>query len=137
MKILGFDIGDVWTGIAISDTLGITCKPLRTVKTDNLHQFLKEFMQTESISHAIVGLPLTLQGKESYQTKKVRQYFNKLEKKFSSITWETWDERLSSKRAQQKGHPTPEEKKREHARAAAFILQSYLDHQALFSPKPS
>jgi RNase H-fold protein (predicted Holliday junction resolvase) len=50
----------------------------------------------------------------------------------ATITWMLWDERLSSKRASElnRSARTPEEKKKSHSVAAAFILQSYLDHLA-------
>ena len=54
-----------------------------------------------------------------------------LAEKFPEITWIMWDERLSSKRAQVakvggKKKKTSEDKLKEHAIAAAFILDLYL-----------
>lgn len=59
MKLLGLDIGDVWTGIAISDALGITSRPLKTVKTKELISALDEILQTQTVSTIVVGYPQT------------------------------------------------------------------------------
>ena len=41
MKNLALDIGDRWTGIAISDPLHMFARPYETVSTDTLHDYLK------------------------------------------------------------------------------------------------
>lgn len=140
MKILALDTGDVWVGVAISDALGITSKPLTTIKIEDLETFLTKILTDEEISTVIVGYPLTLKGTESEQTKKIVALKDQLARTFEvvagkKIAWLLWDERLSSKRAQsiqQKKLPLKEKKLQEHAIAAAFILQGYLDSQAHF-----
>ena len=138
MKILGLDLGDVWIGIAISDPLGITCKPHTTVTADELDTFLADFLAKELISKVVVGCPVTVgAGAKSEQTNKIIAHKQALEAKFptskaGALPWVLWDERFSSKRAEQlqKGIPTKEEKRRSHSVAASFILQSYLDYLA-------
>lgn len=130
MKILALDLGDKWVGSAISDALGITCRPYKTVKKDELKSFLENILSEENISKVIVGHPKTLGGKESEQTKKTIDEKQALEKNFSSVEWILWDERLSSKRAESslgKKYKTKEAKQESHSIAAAFILQTYLD----------
>jgi putative Holliday junction resolvase len=137
MKILALDLGDKWVGSAISDGLGITCKPLKTVELNDLRAFLKETLISMGISTVVVGYPKTFSGTESDQTKKIVKLKEELEQEFSSgnfadIKWILWDERLSSKRASviQSGKYDPESKRQNHSLAAAFILQSYLDYLA-------
>jgi len=137
MKILALDLGDRWVGTAISDALGVTCKPYQTVELDNLYQFLATTIPHERISTVVVGYPKTFSGGASEQTTKIEQMKNDLEVMFkevgsNTITWILWDERLTSKRASElhRSARTPEEKKKSHSVAAAFILQSYLDHLA-------
>jgi len=142
MKLLGLDTGDVWVGIAISDALGISCKPLKTVHIDDLETSLTLLFAEEEIDTVVIGYPKTLRGTMSEQTKKVVTLKNNLEQKSSQLcvtplSWVLWDERLSSKRARALVHNKKkkfqQEKRLEHARAAAFILQSYLDNKAFTS----
>ena len=133
MKTVGLDIGDVWVGIAISDALGITCRPHSTVKTQELETTLAQLLKQEQVNTIVVGYPLTMKGVESEQTKKVIAKKEELEKKFAGACFALWDERLSSKRAkvsQGKDARTKEGKVQGHAIAASYILQSYLDAQS-------
>lgn len=137
MKILALDLGDKWVGSAISDPLGITCKPLKTVELGELKQFLKNTLGAMEICTVVVGYPKTFSGTESDQTKKIVKFKEELESEFATVNltdikWILWDERLSSKRASeiQGGKYDPESKRQNHSLAAAFILQSYLDHLA-------
>jgi len=129
MKILALDVGDRWTGSAISDPLGIIARPYKTIETKELEVFLSETIGNENIKKIIVGYPKTMRGTESEQTKKIKELKEKLEKKFDVVEWQLWDERLSSKRAGQlKKTQTKEDKKFSHSIAASFILDSYLSY---------
>jgi putative holliday junction resolvase len=138
MRILALDLGDKWVGTALSDGLGITCKPYKTVTVPEVHDFLRTTIPQERVTTVVIGYPKTFSGGESDQTRKIVVAKEKLEQQFGRvndvvITWILWDERLSSKRAAeltQKAR-TPEEKQKSHSIAAAFILQNYLDHLAL------
>lgn len=127
MKILALDIGDVWTGTALSDALGMFAKPYQTTETKKLHSFLTELFTKEKIEKIVIGYPRTMSGTSSDQTKKVEEAKLKLEEKFPDTSFILWDERLSSKRAQTlKQAKTKEDKIKSHSIAAAFILESYL-----------
>lgn len=132
MKLLALDLGDKWVGSAISDPLGITCKPFKTVELKDLKEFLTQILPEQDIKTVIVGYPKTFSGTESDQTKKIVKLKEELAREFSDVSWILWDERLSSKRALelQSGKYDFESKKQNHSLAAAFILQSYLDHLA-------
>lgn len=138
MKIVGIDLGDQWVGIALSDGLGITCSPYTTATPKTMTAELIMLLQKERVGTIVIGLPTTMQGAESAQTAKIREQAATLEaalkEKLTTVpTFVLWDERLSSKRANTqgaKGILTKEQKIKEHARAAAFILQTYLDYQA-------
>ncbi len=130
-KLLALDLGDVWIGTALSDPLGMFARPHKTIGAAQLTDFLQQIIAQEQIQTIIVGLPTTLGGTQSEQTKKVGATAQQLEQKFPAITFVLWDERLTSKRAEALKRPrSKEEKQQAHSVAAAFILQSYLDHQA-------
>jgi len=127
MKILALDVGDKWTGTSISDPLAMFARPYKTVQTINLEEFLSEVIKAENIQRVIVGYPKTLRGTESEQTRKIKSVKSSLEKRFETVDWVFWDERLSSKRAGVlKKAKTKEDKIFSHSIAAAFILDSYL-----------
>jgi putative Holliday junction resolvase len=129
MKILALDVGDKWTGIAISDSLGMFARPYKTVSTDILRQELTNLISAEQIQTIVVGLPKTLRGTESEQTIKITTYVEPLKTEFASVSWIFWDERLTSKQAASiKKIKDKEDKLHSHAIAAALILGSYLDY---------
>ena len=139
MKVLALDLGDKWVGTAISDYLGISCRPHKTVELKKLEAFLEKMLQEEKISTVVVGNPITVStGGRSEQTEKILILKQNLEKRFGKIdgqvvAWKLWDERFSSKRAGAlKGQAKSKENKVHiHSVAASFILQSYLDYKAL------
>jgi len=127
-KVLALDVGDVWTGSALSDELRMLARPYQTVKTSQLTEFLTKTLDEELIATIVVGYPRTLKGTVSQQTKKTQEIKEFLEEKFNTVSWVLWDERLSSKRAQtiqKKGGKGVRHD--EHSLAAAFILDSYLE----------
>ncbi|EKD23349.1 MAG: hypothetical protein ACD_82C00105G0002 [uncultured bacterium] len=129
MKILALDIGDKWVGSAICDPLGIVARPFKTVTADRLELFLSETIGSENIKKIVVGYPKTMRGTESDQTKKIVETKERLEKIFDLVEWVLWDERLSSKMANNlKFARTKEEKVSSHSVAASFILDSYLNY---------
>jgi putative holliday junction resolvase len=128
-RLAAFDIGDKWTGVALSDSLRIFAKPYDTVATAGLESFLKTLLEQHDIEQCVIGYPITMHGTISQQTQKIIAVKQKLEILFPHVQWILWDERLSSKRASEvkKGTiKTKDDKSKLHAIAAAFILDSYI-----------
>jgi len=129
MKIVALDVGDRWTGIAISDSLGMFARPYKTVSAIVLPEELAAIITAEAINTVVVGLPKTLRGTESEQTLKIKAYVELLKNKFPKVTWIFWDERMTSKQAESiKKIKNKEDKLQSHAIAAALVLGSYLDY---------
>lgn len=130
-KILALDLGDQWIGIAISDAAGFIARPYKTVEIHELDAFLRDCINQEKLTTIVLGLPTTMRHTISQQTQKILTEKERLATVFPAINWILWDERLSSKRAQElKYAKTKEEKRKSHAVAAAFILDSYLVYRS-------
>jgi putative holliday junction resolvase len=105
-------------------------RPYSTIKSTELFTSLEKIIDKERISTIVVGLPTTLRGTESDQTKKVIALTEDLKKLFPTIEWKMWDERLTSKQASTiTSTKTKEDKLRSHAIAAAIFLSSYLEYK--------
>lgn len=127
MRILALDVGNAWTGTALSDPLKMFAKPYTTVARAELETFLETCIPEQKVDTVVVGYPKTMRGTESQQTKETIELKEKLEKKFNSIKWILWDERLSSKQATTIKRPKNKaDKLEQHSIAAAIILQTYL-----------
>lgn len=133
MKILALDLGDKHVGTAISDALGMFARPYQTTSADQLTAFLTQLFTKETIETIIIGYPRTLRGTKSEQTLKVEQHKLELEQLFPEKKFIFWDERLTSKSAEQhKKIKTKEDKLNSHSIAAAIILSGYLDSKKTY-----
>ena len=72
----------------------------------------------------LVGLPVSLSGEEGRQAKEVRDFVTRLSERVD-VPVRTWDERFTTKLAQ-----TTPGRSSEDSRAAAHLLQGYLEAQA-------
>lgn len=131
MNIVALDIGDVHTGIARCDTLGMFATPYKSIATKDLIAWLNEFLllhETEPYTF-VIGYPKTMRGTASEQTNKIIEQHKNLTAHYPQAQWVLWDERLTSQEAKKRAHKQIKQNKNyEHAVAAAIILQSYLEH---------
>ena len=127
MKLLALDLGDRWIGTALSDNSQLLARPHKTIEKNNLISFLTELFVQEQIDEIIIGNPKTLRGTNSQQTEKIALEKKRLEEIFPEKVWLLWDERLTSKHAQ--NMRITKEKQEIHSIAAALILDSYLTYK--------
>ena len=136
---IGLDVGDKTVGIAISDPLGITAQPIMTLErvgirkdTGKILDMVKEY-ECDTI---VIGLNLGLDGNDTPQTEKVREFRTMLENKMRSTgmkgiecVWQ--DERFTTVIAERvlidADVRRSDRKKVIDKQAAVIILQSYLD----------
>lgn len=139
MRIMGLDVGDKTIGVAISDELQIVAQGITTIErvgikkdTGKVLDLIREY----SCSQVIVGLPLKLDGSDSIQTEKVRDFTTTLKNKLRSNALEAveinfQDERFSTLMAEKVLIEADLSRKKRKAvidkQAAVIILQSYLD----------
>ena len=135
-RILALDLGDRRIGVALSDPTRLIAKPLLVIKRksrfDDFSR-LKEVVNSHSVEHLVIGLPVNLSGHEGQRAVWTRDYAAALSA-FLQIEAELWDESFSTKDAEDslrlRGISPRSQRSRIDAIAAALILQSYLDsHQ--------
>jgi putative Holliday junction resolvase len=128
MRCLGVDLGDVRTGLALSDPHGITCSPLEVVREPDRERLLQRIMEVvddNEVTTVVVGLPRPLRGGTNQQSLKVLAFVEALAEA-SGLPVETWDERFTSRLAKTGRRPG----ELHDAIAACYILQNFLEAQA-------
>jgi len=131
-RILGVDYGDSRIGLAISDLNKIIATPFKTIKNADSYQLKEEFRKIiidNDIERIVLGLPISLSGKETKQTDKVRDFFKFLED--FNVPVYMQDERLSSLSAKksliEQNVKTGHNKHLIDSTAAAIFLQQFID----------
>ena len=131
--ILGLDIGDVRTGVAISDELGIAAHPLCTIQRKSrkaLLAELQELVTAHKVERIVVGLPLQLDGETGTQAQKVKRFAEKLERQVN-LPIIFWDESFTTFEAAQILRGTKKRRKKRKQIidqvAAVLILEGYLE----------
>ncbi|MCR4600626.1 MAG: Holliday junction resolvase RuvX [Clostridia bacterium] len=142
MRAISLDVGDKTIGVAVSDALMMTANGITTIErvgirkdADKVIALIKEY----ECDIVVCGLPLNLDGSDSIQTQKVRDFKTMLENKMRStgmshIEVVFQDERFTTKIAENVLiEADVSRKKRKDVidkQAAVIILQSYLDTRA-------
>ncbi len=147
MRAMALDVGDVRIGVALSDPLFITAQGLKTINrvslrvdTNDIMNIIKEY----EVSTIVIGLPLSLSGKDSIQTQKVRDFRTKLENKTRSwgfkVNFEYFDERFTTVIAEDVLIDASVRRKDRKLvvdkMAATIILQSWLDARSKAQKNP-
>ena len=85
--VAALDVGDVRVGVASTRAMVALPKPLVTLKRDeNFWQQLQTCIHENEIAALVIGLPRGLDGQETEQTKKVRQFTAQLREKIGLPT---------------------------------------------------
>jgi len=154
MRTLGLDIGDKKTGVAISDPEGILAIPLTVIERRNQEDVITEIIklvERYQVECVVVGLPYSLDGHLTQQSRKVEVFIEKLQgiiavsrspepklraegvainegaaKQFrlSEVNIEIWDERLSTVVAEKlmAEAGTKKDKRKQHQDALAAAI---------------
>jgi len=130
---MALDVGSKVIGVAISDPLKMTARPLTTLKRTELQKDLSEVIslaESNDVDRIILGRPTYLSGQESKTLSFISPLMETLREHWEGeLDWA--DERLSSKEAEQLmgelGIKPSERRKKRDQFAAALILQWYLE----------
>ena len=123
--ILAVDPGEVRIGLAISDPTSTIARPLQVIRHQSRAQDAAEIAAIAAAHGAdliLVGLPLDDEGQVGHQARRSLRLVDELSNA-TDLAVETWDESGSTQMAGIKDDNID-------ARAAAYILQDYLDSLA-------
>jgi putative Holliday junction resolvase len=130
---MALDVGSKVIGIAISDPLKMTARPLTTIRRTELQRDAAEVLalaESNNVARIILGRPTYLSGQESTSLSFIEPLMEILGESWDGeLDWA--DERLSSKEAEELmgelGIKPSERRKKRDQFAAALILQWYLE----------
>jgi len=131
---LAIDYGDQRIGLALSDPLKIIASPYKTI-VNNDNDFsanvIEKIIIDEDIELTIVGLPLSMSGHDTDQTRKVKSFSDKLSSKDIKIKFvdERWSSKAAKRSMKDQGIKTGHNKPLVDQTAAAIFLQQYLDQK--------
>jgi putative holliday junction resolvase len=139
---LGVDVGKVRVGVAVSDPEGILATPLLTLQRDlttegdatptDISEIVRLTAEYEAVE-LVVGLPVTLAGREGPAAAEARAYAQLVARAISPVPVRLSDERMStvvaSRRLSERGVRGKRQRAVVDQAAAVEILQSWLDTQ--------
>lgn len=131
MRALGIDYGEKRVGLALSDPMQIIATAYDILAHDDNDEYviceLLNIIKKKSVTKIIVGLPLNMNGSKGFQAERVELFVERLKKEINlPIIFE--DERESSKKVKEIMKEIKSKDERIDDRAAAVILQNYLDY---------
>ncbi len=142
MRMMAIDYGTKAIGVAISDELQLTVRPLTTIRSRNLkHAQIIEricaLIAESEVGTLVVGMPLNMDGTRGPAAARVERLIEDLRRRLTIPVVEI-DERLTSYEADQMLREMGADRRERSARsdeyAAAIILQDYLERQNRRAP---
>lgn len=124
-RLLSVDPGEVRIGLAISDETQTISRPLEVLwhcSREKDAQRILQIAKAQGAQTIVVGLALDINGEVGQQARRALRLVEALER-LGSIPVVTWDESGSTEAARR----GKKDDKLLDARAAAYILQEYLD----------
>ena len=126
-RVLALDHGAARCGVAISDPTGTIVTPLEPVLRPDTKKgmaALAALVREREPERVVVGLPLSLSGEDSDQTRAARAFADRLAARVRPVPVDLYDERFTTRIAAQGGGRAAED-----SRAAAVLLESWLARQ--------
>jgi putative holliday junction resolvase len=124
LRILALDYGAARCGVAVSDPTGTLATPLDPVLRPGTKpglQRLAALARELEAQRIVVGLPVSLSGADSAQTRETRQFVDRLQA-VVDVPVELYDERFTTSLAEQAGGSAALD-----SRAAAVLLDEWLN----------
>ena len=132
-RVVALDYGSARCGLALSDptrTLATPLDPVLQPATRRGFGRLVAVIGALEPEVVVVGLPLSLSGADSEQTRETRAFVGRLRDRLD-VPIEVYDERFTTKLARRSGGA-----KAEDSRAAAVLLEGWLARGPSHEPHP-
>ncbi len=138
MRVIAIDYGAKSIGVAISDELQLTVRPLTTIrrakkKYSQVIDLICSLAGENEVGALVVGMPLNMDGTRGEAAERVDRFVADLQNRLS-IPVVTVDERLTSVEAdrilREMGMNERERRSRSDEYAAVIILRDYLNDKA-------
>jgi putative Holliday junction resolvase len=130
MRVLALDYGSARCGCAVCDpsaTIVTPIEPIERAGTRRGMLALSELVREREVARVVVGLPLSLRGEDTEQTRETREFARRLARRLGEdVPVELHDERFTTRMAQRLGTGS---RASEDSRAAAHLLESWLAAQ--------
>lgn len=127
--IVCLDYGERYVGVAITDSGGKMALRRSVIdrKQTDIISVVRELVAQEKVRLVLVGVPVSLSGGESAQTKISRDFIVELQAALGEqVKVEPVDERFTSKEAERRIRSEGGKREQAHAEAARLMLESYL-----------
>jgi len=103
--VLAIDVGTKRTGFAVSDALRIAAQPLEGLlageDAPELLEHVARLLAERDVDTLLVGLPRDMDGGEGARAAAVRRFAARLAARFPGLRLVLWDERLTTKAAEE------------------------------------
>jgi putative Holliday junction resolvase len=130
-RSLGIDYGTKRVGLALSDPLGLTARPLAVVPRSKIVEEVVSLVKEQEVGTIVVGLPTGLGGDEGMSASEARKLADELATA-TGVDVILRDERYTSRMAEsallESGMKRRQRRENVDKVAAAIILQDYLDN---------
>lgn len=137
MKIMAVDLGQVRTGLAVSDSTEQLASPVGTItekNTDKLLEKVAAAAREQGVQQLVVGHPRNMDGSRGESARRAETFAASLEKA-AALPVVLWDERMTTVSAIGYLNQTDTRGKKRKAVvdtvAATIILQDYLDSRRM------
>jgi putative holliday junction resolvase len=124
LRVLALDYGSARCGVAVSDPSGTLATPLEPVLRAGTRAGLRQvasLVESLGVERVVVGLPRSLSGGDSAQTRETRAFADRL-RVLVDVPVELYDERFTTALAAQAGGSAALD-----SRAAAVLLGEWLN----------
>ena len=124
MRVLALDYGSARCGCALSDPTGTLATPIDPIErpaTRKGFARLVDLVRDRDVERVVVGLPLSLSGADSDQTREARAFAERLAGAVT-VPVDLYDERFTTAIAARAGS----DRTTEDSRAAAVLLDDWL-----------